>query len=169
MARWPRNAECWQYARPLQKLLGIQTTTQNRFVLHYRIGEILTKKGHTEGALSAHYSALEIQERLFPPTDKRVALSHQNIGNLHFKLKQYNEALPHFQRALVIFRSEMGVNPIYAWQLFEKASLCNAIADTLRETLDFDPAFYVLVQCSSMFKAAFAVSEVIRKNKTARC
>lgn len=68
----------------------------------------LFKEGKFDEALPLAKRALEIRERLLPPTDQRVSLSLGYLGDVYMAKRDYDKARKTFERLLVLQEERLG-------------------------------------------------------------
>ena len=80
----------------------------------------LAKEGKLDEALSLAKRALEIRERLLPPTDPLVAQSLSYVGDLHIAKRDYGPAKTILQRLLQLQQERFGPDDVNLGRIHER-------------------------------------------------
>jgi tetratricopeptide (TPR) repeat protein len=98
-------------AEELYDILLKQTTNdREKSHLFHQLGCIKNDQGKYEEAVGFYEKALEIKQKILPPTHSDLAGSYNNIGLVYNNMWEYSKALSYYEKALEISQKTLPAN-----------------------------------------------------------
>ena len=95
----------------------------NNAVIHYNIGDVLSRRGELSAALVSHQKALEIRQVLLGDDHFAVGQSHNSVGSVLKNQSRFNEALYHYERDLAVRKINRGPEHFSVAQAYNNLGL----------------------------------------------